>query len=208
MTDARADHRRGLTLLETLLSVAITALIGGGILGMMAAVSNGIMARAETRSVLVRTSAGQARLAAYIAPARCLLEARDAALVLWLEDSRESDTVHATEIRWLHYDEPEGALRLSFIEFPTWWSETARLMADAEHDVGSDWDAVLASYANPGYVTSLVLLDGLSDLSVRTGVPDPLTARSIHLVASFASGEGTIPMALGDTIRHHDPPIR
>ena len=85
-----AGTRRGFTLLETILAISITAMVGAGIATMMAVLGSDASMQYDLRSVLVRSSAAQSRLSAYIAPARCLLEADAGALVLWFDDSRRA----------------------------------------------------------------------------------------------------------------------
>ena len=72
---------------------------------MMAAVSNSLTSRDDGRRTAVQLATTQVRLAAYIAPARCVLNMSDTSLVIWIDDSRESGTAHISEIRWLVFEE-------------------------------------------------------------------------------------------------------
>ena len=63
------DHKstRGLTSIELMIALTITALIAAAIAGMLTAVSDGVYTRGDARSVMVRANAAQTRLSAYIA---------------------------------------------------------------------------------------------------------------------------------------------
>ena len=64
-----------------------------GIATMMAVLGSDASMQFDLRSVLVRSGTAQSRLSAYIAPARCILDADENQLVLWFDDTRQSDTV-------------------------------------------------------------------------------------------------------------------
>ena len=90
MRISRPTIRPGFTTLELMISIAITAMIALGITGMLAAVSQGVGARRDSRSMMVRAHGAQTRLAGYVAPSRSLLSATTLEIVLWRDDSRES----------------------------------------------------------------------------------------------------------------------
>ena len=75
ITDRRSrSPKRGFTLIETLLAISVTAMVGAGIATMMSVLGSDTTMQYDLRSVLVRSSAAQSRLSAYIAPSRCILE--------------------------------------------------------------------------------------------------------------------------------------
>jgi prepilin-type N-terminal cleavage/methylation domain-containing protein len=167
MTAARKTSRpRGLTLLELLLAVAITGMVAAAITSMLGAVSTGAETRRDTRSLMIQSAAAQMRLGAYIAPARCFLARRDADLAIWFDDSRESETVHASEVRWLVHTPAAGTIDVCFVRFPEDWSDTSRKLEDAEYPLNTDWFGVLALYAGKGLIGRYTLVDGLESASL------------------------------------------
>ena len=82
-------NRRGLSLLEMTIAIGITSIIGAAIAAMMAAASNSLSSKDDGRQSAIRLATTQVRLAAYIAPSRCILEKNSSQLTLWLEDSRQ-----------------------------------------------------------------------------------------------------------------------
>ena len=91
-------NRRGLSLLEMTLAIGITAIIGAAIASMMAAAANSLTSKDDGRQSAIRVATTQIRLGAYIAPSRCILDKNNTTITLWLEDSTEGKTVHASEI--------------------------------------------------------------------------------------------------------------
>src|SRR5882672_11104906 len=103
-------HRAGMTLIELVLALSVTAMVATAITAMLNAMSTGVVNKRDSRSLMVRAHAAETRFSAYIAPARCVLAADDDSVVVWFDDARESETVHATEVRWLVYDKVDGAI--------------------------------------------------------------------------------------------------
>jgi type II secretory pathway component PulJ len=68
-----APTRRGLTFLEFILALAITAMVALAITGMMTSVAMGQRLRRDNRAFVIRTHALKSRLSAYIAPCRSFL---------------------------------------------------------------------------------------------------------------------------------------
>ena len=134
--------KRGLSLLELILALSVTAIVALAITGMMGAVSTGVEGRRDTRSVLVLANAAASRLSSYVAPSCCILSVGGSDITLWFNDSRESDTVHATEIRWLTFDSEAGTLAVNYVEFPSAWSKAACDLADEEYAADASWAGV------------------------------------------------------------------
>lgn len=199
-------HRGGLTLLELLLATSITVMVGAAIVAMLGAVNAGVGSRRDTRSVMVRAGAARARLVAYVAPARCVLAVNGATLTLWLDDTRTSDTVHATEIRWLRLDPTAKTLKVYFVKFPSTWSNTARDLEDLEYPATTDWDNVLNDYKQRGFLAQVPLMDGITSVSIITDQTTVLKARHISLECGFTTEERTMPVSIPATITAHHTP--
>lgn len=162
-TNNEPRNRRGMTIIETILAMTITAMVGGAISTMMAAVSDELASNQGTRSSLIRAGLAQSRLSSYIARSHCVLDLDDTSLTLWLEDSRDGNTVHASEIRWIVLNEDTKVLESHFVCFPDNWSEAATLQADTEYTTASNinWSMVLKSFQDRGLSCSLPLVEGI-----------------------------------------------
>jgi hypothetical protein len=216
--------RRALSLLELMIALVVTAMVAGAISGMMHAVTTGVVTRRDNRSTMVGANTAAARLGAYIAPARCILDVSGPDVVVWLNDSRESGTIHATEIRWLLFDAGTGTITVHFVDFPDGWSQAAKDLEDQEYASGTNWSTVLSSYQGKTWTASIPLVDGLDTVQGKTwtaSIPlvdgldtvnvirdeaDPLDARHVMYELSFDTTQGTMDIDVAATVRMHQPP--
>jgi hypothetical protein len=200
--------RRGLTFLEFVLALAVTAMIGLAITGMMMAVTTGQRSRRDNRSFVIRTEALKSRLAAYLGPSRCILATDGTNLVLWLNDSRQGETVHASEVRWLIFNAVDGTLEVHYVSFPSDWTEVTRALEDHEFPYNADWFSVYGMYDAAGHIASYPLLDGLQAVSVTTDAPEPVDSRQVVYDLAFVTTTGTPhPQTLSATIFRHLRPV-
>ena len=193
--------RRGLTLVETLLAMSITAMVGAGIATMMNVLGRDVGLQYEARAVLVRTNSAQARFSAYVAPARCILDAEDDRLVLWLNDFRESDSVHASEIRWIHHDRVSDQVVVEFVAFPETWSEAAKALADTEYGPTASWDDARSTFSNLGLLASAPLMDEVNAMKFSTPGASGTDPRLVQADVQLATSEGDILVQVCESIR-------
>lgn len=206
MSDRSRRTRRGFTLLELLLALTVTALVGAAISAMLSAVTTGVSTRQDNRSVMVRANAAANRLGAYVAPSRSMLAAGPTDLVVWFADSRESDTVHATEIRWLKFDAVENEMVVYYVQFPALWTQTAKDLADTEYVMTSDWDDVLATFEASGWVVSMPLVDGIDGVTITLNDANAMDAQQVSFLLDFQTTDGSIDVGVASTLVYHDPP--
>lgn len=201
------NHRRGLTLVELLMAVMITAMVGAGISGMLGAVSSGVGTRKDNRDIMVLAHAAQCRLAAYLATANCALEVSGGDLTLWLDDSRVSGTVHATEIRWLRFIPATGELIVEYVAFPDAWTQTACELADDEFDSNADWETVRLTYSGKGLLESRALVDHLAAVVIVKDELSTHSARHIAFDLEFQGDHAVVPVEVSGTIQSHEAPV-
>jgi prepilin-type N-terminal cleavage/methylation domain-containing protein len=199
--------RRGLSLLELLLALTITAIVMAAIAGMLGAVSAGVTTGRDMRSVMVLGHVASTRLSSYITPSRCLLHVDGSNLVLWQDDLREGDTVHATEVRWLLFDPVEGAIRVHFVKCPVGWTKAACDLNDHEYPANSNWMSVLATYQTRGWVSSRVLVDRLSSVQIATNDSTALASAFVSFTLGFNTDSGEVPLLVSSAIAHHRTPV-
>ena len=204
-------HRRGMTLLEVLLAIAITGLVGAGITAMMSALTTNMIDQHDTRSSTLRAGLAQARLSSYITRCRCLLDCEDDKIVLWLEDGDGDDTIDATEVRWITYDATTGKLRTQWILDPDQWLEFPYA-----NPTNVDW---WAEFDELGRIASLrsgaiTLISGIEQcVFATTAASTPqarraaaMDRRTVEANYTLVVADTTFEHCLGDSIRMHDPP--
>ena len=204
----RSTFRRGFTLVETILAISITAMVGTGIATMMSVLGSDATMQFDLRSVLVRSSTAQARLSAYIAPARCVLETHRDRLVLWFDDARDSDSVHASELRWIRLDKNLDRVSVDFINFPDDWSQTAVAITDTEHASGSDWMSIRESFRSRGLLASVPLAEDVSHLAFETESGVDHESRLVEATLHMRTSTDPVEVRLTESIRMHTPPER
>ena len=177
MTFTHVPTRRGMTLIELMIALAITAMVAAAIAAMLIAVTDGERSRRDNRGYIVRTHAATARLGAYIARCLRVLEVDGSDTVVWLNDWRRGRTVHATELRWLIFDGSNDAIVVYYVDLPDAWSEIQRDLEDVEYSFGQDWAAVPSSYMAKGYVSKMTLVDGVDQVTVTPDVSGPAAQR-------------------------------
>ncbi|MDP7008618.1 MAG: hypothetical protein QGI78_03505 [Phycisphaerales bacterium] len=196
--------RRGLTLLEMTIAIGITAMIGAAIASMMAAVSNSMTSRDDGRRSAIQLATAQVRLAAYIAPARCFLDKTDESLTIWLDDSRESNTVHASEVRWLQFDAVAKTFTVKFVSFPEEWSQPMIDAADTECDETTDFDALLSTLEGSSFISTFNLIDHVETCFIWCNDADLHSAIRTCIRFSTSTSDGNSRDALIDeSIRQH-----
>lgn len=200
--------RRALTLIEMILALSIIAVISLAIATMMAAVSTGVNAKDDGRQTAIRIATTKSRIAAYVAPSRCIVNKGFDFVTLWLEDTRESNTIHASEVRWIQFDETTQELQVKFIDFPDSWSQSLIDSSDIELSKTSDFDSVLRNFELSNLIDSISIVDSMQSCLIWVNDSDPFEATQISMRFSLTSTLGETEQALIDeTIRLHQGPV-
>ena len=211
MTARFLPTRHGLTLLELLMALAITAMITAAISVMVSAVSVGELSRRDNRDYIVRTYAAKSRLSAYIARSLAVLEVdvNGSDAVIWLNDWRGGGTVHATEIRWLIFDGPSKTMKVYYVDFPDTWNAVMQALEDQEYALGQDWSEVLSTYDLAGYVSSMTLVDGIANVQITTDQATAIASGMISFNIEFVTASGGEPVVQDISIRilRHEAPV-
>ena len=208
MIRTRHTSRRGLSLLELMLALMVTALIAGAVSGMMAAVTTGVSTRRDNRTTMVGASAASSRLGGYVAICRCVLHANGSDFVVWLNDDRESETIHATEIRWFVLDETDDEYDVHFVSFPDGWSQAAKDLEDREYTADANWMQILTAFQAKGWTASMPLVDSLDAVAVTVDDADPLDSRHTSFLLTFLTSDATTDVSVAATLRMHQPPTK
>ena len=168
----RARVRPGMTLVELLIALSITAMVSLAIAAVTTSIARGMESVNAARSALQRTVAAHARLRAYVNPARCFLATdADQGFALWLSDTRANGRVNLSELRvfWFDPESASGDLTVEWAEFPEEWDELAVAAADTELTGVDDYFAAMKTLRALGYTGTAVLADRLASIDVTHG---------------------------------------
>ena len=128
-----------MTLVELLLAMSSTAMIGAAIAAMLTAVSYGTSSEKSMRSLVVRNKLISARFSAAIRDAHMVLETGDNYIVLWRVDTDESETPNLGEIRWIELDTASSEIRAYEADF-SGMSQAQIDAANTEFTLDADFD--------------------------------------------------------------------
>ncbi len=202
--------RRGMTLVETMLAIGMTALVGAGISGMMHVLSNDVAMQHGVRAGVTRAALIQSRASAYIGRSRCLLDLEDNRCVLWLEDGDADDAVRASEVRWMQWSDDTGEAALF------WLSGDDALMPVYDTPEQTDWWAQLDTLARVngikrGTLTLANAVKWMQFADAHNSAPiqrrrDAMQRQRVEIAFDLQLGDGARSHHVGETIRLHRPP--
>jgi hypothetical protein len=111
----KASGNGGMTLVETLLGLAITGMVGAAIAAMLAAVSTGTADVSDGRRTVIQHKVLDARIGDAIRYSRMVLASYTSGgssyLVLWMNDSRSNTSPNLSEIRVIEHNPATRVIR-------------------------------------------------------------------------------------------------
>ncbi|MFG0256341.1 MAG: type II secretion system protein J [Phycisphaerales bacterium JB043] len=186
MTHTRAQHRsraRGLTLLELIIAVAITSMIGLGISSMLTMVAQGTRTDQDRRSSVIRVHALNVRLRAYLADSLNLLQHDPTkGLAVWVHDLGSDRYIHVTEVRVLWWDAGTNTLSVERVEFPSGWSSFQKQVADVVVPSDANFFSLMSGYRASGHTLEETLLDNIQSLSFSFNHADTQQATQVEVM--------------------------
>ena len=171
------ENRRGFTLAELVLSLAITTVIGLAVTGVAAGVSN-FNQRAEAYYECLqngRVAAG--KLEAMMRPALLITAASGDNVVVWTDDHTDPGRINVSEIAKIYLDTTTGQLMLRTTVFPSTLSSKTLRALDSSVALSSLTSAIVAESA-PTYAqydSTSVLANNVQSFVVYPDSPAPLT---------------------------------
>ncbi|MCE9590040.1 MAG: hypothetical protein K8S99_05905 [Planctomycetes bacterium] len=112
----------GLTLLELLMSLVITGVIGVAIASMLFAASKGTSTNSDMRSLVIKQKVVGGRFDAAVRGSSMVLASGSNYLVLWMNDSRANGAPDLSELRRIEYDSTTH--RITSYRMPASWTQT------------------------------------------------------------------------------------
>lgn len=157
----------GMTLVELLLAMSVTAMITLAAGGMLTAVTYGAGERTDLRGLVVRQELISHRLAAAIRASRQVLDSDRDQLVLWVSDTNNDQVAQLSEVRWIEYDSDDTAISCIKLVFPSNWTPEQISAVDKDYVTGSSRSVQTAALRN--YLDSATWADQISDWLVSPG---------------------------------------
>jgi type II secretory pathway pseudopilin PulG len=201
--------RRGLTLIELTLAMAITVFIGGGLASVLAMVSQVSTHERDTRTGALRAHAAQIRMHAYVDTALCVLQANDSGeFALWLEDANSSGSVNLTELR-VFWVEDDGRVLCERVEIPEDWTPAQTELYDVVLPAATDFFNAMRAQRKARMTSSVVIVDGVTSASIEfdDAVPQSEDRFRFRFTQSFNSGAATESLIALPLANHRAPEL-
>lgn len=208
----RCNHlttRRGLTLLELLVALAITVVTGMAIASVTTAVARGIDTVGTVRSALQRAHASHVRLRAYTDPGLCLLAyEQNTGFALWLEDSRANGRVNLTEFRVFWIDAQSGLLTVERVDFPDGWTDDEYALFDTTLTSVDDPFQIMRTQRSLGYTVIETIADEIASLSMAFTPESIRDAERVRLMLGLRlDGAQTEDILIALALPNHAKPV-
>lgn len=139
-----ANPRRGMTLVELMMGLAITSLIAAASVAVAMAASNAEAQSQQFAETLHAGRSGAERLQRLIRGARLVVACSDTEMVLWTQDTDDIGKINAEEVITIRFDEQAGELIQTRLVLPEWLSEQSRMLLNPTLELDAISSAALA----------------------------------------------------------------
>lgn len=178
MTQHARHH--GLTLVEMLMALAVTGLIGGAIAAMLSAVAYGTSSDRDIRSLVVKNKTLSTRITAAVRQSAQLLDADDGYVVLWTSDLNDNGQPDLLELRRIELDAGTDDLT-SYTPDPS--------AVDVTYDIDTDdFDAITTALIASGDLLGELWATGVTAWTVTVDTADPLDATLVSFQLTLTGG--------------------
>ena len=196
--------RRGLTLIELLIGLSITAFTCAILAVLINATALGTSTQNDGRRALVRLQTLKSVLADEFVNARCILATGANYVIYWTGDQPGSVTpannaVNFSELRLLEID-PAGNLNIYCTRWSTGMTDAAKLAADTTYAATSNWYGAVTALKGTSNFSANTLAAGATKLSASLDNASPTGARYIHVRIDLNDGVVTRQFARGVTL--------
>lgn len=171
---------QGLTLLELLLALAGTAVIGSAVAAMLTGVAYGTATDKDMRSLITRQMALRARVEAEVRESRMLLDAGADYMILWSSDADDDGLPSKAEIQVIEYDAVmDRVMRYA----------PAPLITDVGYALTDDFRTATNSYKGDSTFPGERWAEQISSLALTLDHLDPQSAKLVSFRFGMAGGE-------------------
>lgn len=176
---SRFPRCQGLTLVEMMIALAITGLIGAAIASMLTAVAYGTSSSRDLRSLVVKNKTLSARITAAVRGSAQLLDAADGYVVLWTKDLNGSGVPDLLELQRIELDSGTDELT-SYTPDPS--------ATDVAYQMTDDFDAVTTALIGGGDLEGALWATGVAQWAITFDNADPLDAGLVSFRLTLDAG--------------------
>jgi Tfp pilus assembly protein PilW len=202
MRSIRLRHLKGMTLVELMLSLFVTSMIGAAAVAVVSAVGTTNSQTKEQAEVVQAGRAGLHRLQRQIRNARLVTACSSHEVVLWGADTSDPGYINADEVLVLQYDESDGTVACTQVKFPPSMRDNLREALNVRCALPNlaSASAALRTIANAAYRDEQVVAADIEDLSFSVPTAAPVSAM-VTVTATFGLGNKTLSMSTATALR-------
>jgi len=203
-----ATSRRGLTVVELMIGIVVTALVGLGVASMLTMVADASASARDGRSALMRGNLAQNRLRTYFEPSLCVLAIDPAqGVALWLQDDTPGQTVNLLELRIMWYDAAAGRISVERVQFPETWTPVMVDAANITLPKTADFFAAMLAQRQAGYTVTDTLMESVSSFTATGNGPALQSSDRVDVALTLTSDAGdAVPLLMTAGLPSHTEP--
>jgi len=186
----KTTRRRGLTLIETMLAIGVTGVIGAAVGSMLFSTARGSDSRTNLRSLVVKHKTIGGRLSAAIRSSRLVLDAGADYLVLWTADHNDSGVPDLTELRMIERN-AHDELHSYVAVWPDHWTAGQISDADVAYQLSDDFKSIVDARkggSNAGEMPGELWGSGVTALSLAFDTADEQDASLVSFRLVLTNG--------------------
>jgi prepilin-type N-terminal cleavage/methylation domain-containing protein len=203
---------RGLTLIELVIGLAVTAIVSAVLALLINATAVGTNSTQDGRRSLVKMQGMKAQLEDTIMNARCVLAAGPNYIVLWTGDIDGAPTpvnlaVNLSELRLLEVDTATGNLNVYSVQWPANFTSGSIVAADTTYSASTTWYSACTAAKTGGYFAPTTIATNATGMTVSLDSATVTEGRLVSLVISFTdAGTSSRQLVVGAGIRNLETP--
>ncbi|MFN3168487.1 MAG: hypothetical protein ACE37H_15615 [Phycisphaeraceae bacterium] len=185
--------RRGLTLLELLLALAGTAVVGMAVTMMLTGVAYGTQSNKDLRTLVTKQMALRARIEAEVRESQVILDQGVGYLILWGEDADDSGTPNKSEIQVIELDAGTEVLTRY---------APADGITDVEYALADDFRTITDGFKGDATFPAERWGTEVSSFAITLDDADPQLARFVSFRLGLRGGEVSATAIGGAALRN------
>jgi prepilin-type N-terminal cleavage/methylation domain-containing protein len=201
-------RRRGLTLIELVIGLAITAVVSAVLAILINATAVGTNSTQDGRRSLVKMQGVKAQLEDTIKNSSCVLAAGANYIVLWTGDLNGAPTpvnraVNLSELRLIEVDTATGNLNIYAVQWPANFGNGSIVAADTTYSAATTWYTACSTAKAGGYFVPTTIATSVTGMTVSLDSATVTQGRLVSLVIAFTdAGTSSRSLMVGAGIRN------
>lgn len=193
------NSTRGVTLVEVLLGLVITAMVASAAMMMLYSVNRGTQSQESRRQVIMRRFLLSNRLSATLRSSECVLAAGADYVVLWRGDSDDSGRPNLAELQRIEWTAGDAQL----------WSYSAPVSLppadNTAYDLTADFNAITTALAGTAKFPGEQWATGVSGLTVTLDAAAPASAEVVRISMTLTADNVSGDLRLVNRVRQLQP---